>query len=75
MTSDESVENGIKEILSREGKLDIVVNNAGMICPGTDSTARESNSICIYLEQGITELLALFRTAYRYSSGRREEDF
>ncbi|KXN88738.1 NADPH-dependent 1-acyldihydroxyacetone phosphate reductase [Leucoagaricus sp. SymC.cos] len=34
VTSDDSVQSGIQEILAREGKLDIVVNNAGMICPG-----------------------------------------
>lgn len=34
VTSDDNVQSVIQEILTREGKLDVVVNNAGRICPG-----------------------------------------
>ncbi|KAJ3571393.1 hypothetical protein NP233_g3775 [Leucocoprinus birnbaumii] len=34
VTSDENIQKVIHEILTKEGKLDVVVNNAGMICPG-----------------------------------------
>jgi len=34
VTSDESVRTVIHEIISKEGKIDVVVNNAGVISPG-----------------------------------------
>lgn len=34
VTSDENVQNVIQEIIRKEGKIDVVVNNAGVICPG-----------------------------------------
>ena len=34
VTSDEDVQKAVEHILEVEGKIDIVVNNAGMICPG-----------------------------------------
>ncbi|XP_006454042.1 hypothetical protein AGABI2DRAFT_189366 [Agaricus bisporus var. bisporus H97] len=34
VTSDQNVQDVVQEILSKEGKIDIVVNNAGAICPG-----------------------------------------
>lgn len=34
VTSDEDVQRVIQQIVSREGKIDVVVNNAGIICPG-----------------------------------------
>jgi 1-acylglycerone phosphate reductase len=35
VTSDESVENALKHIIEKEGKIDVVVNNAGLLAPGT----------------------------------------
>lgn len=35
VTSDESVQNALKHIIDKEGKIDVVVNNAGLISPGT----------------------------------------
>jgi NADP-dependent 3-hydroxy acid dehydrogenase YdfG len=35
VTSDQNVQGAVQEILNKEGKIDIVVNNAGAICPGT----------------------------------------
>ncbi|KAF5352465.1 hypothetical protein D9756_006019 [Leucocoprinus leucothites] len=34
VTSDENIQSVIQEILTKEGRLDVVVNNAGVICPG-----------------------------------------
>jgi 1-acylglycerone phosphate reductase len=34
VTSDESVQNALKHIIEKEGKIDVVVNNAGFIAPG-----------------------------------------
>ena len=34
VTSDESVQNALKHIIEKEGKIDVVVNNAGLIAPG-----------------------------------------
>ena len=34
VTSDESVQNALKHIIEEEGKIDVVVNNAGFIAPG-----------------------------------------
>lgn len=35
VNSDESVAGALKHIMEKEGKLDVVVNNAGLISPGT----------------------------------------
>ena len=35
VTSDEGVQNALKHIVEKEGKIDVVVNNAGFISPGT----------------------------------------
>ena len=35
VTSDENIKNVVREVIDKEGKLDIVVNNAGIICPGS----------------------------------------
>jgi len=37
VTSDENIQNVVQEVIDKEGKLDIVVNNAGIICPGSYS--------------------------------------
>ncbi|KAF9454063.1 oxidoreductase [Macrolepiota fuliginosa MF-IS2] len=34
VTSDEDVQSAIQSIITQEGKIDVVVNNAGTICPG-----------------------------------------
>lgn len=34
VTSDESVQNALNHIIEKEGKIDVVVNNAGLIAPG-----------------------------------------
>jgi len=34
VTSDESVRNVLSQVVEREGKIDVVVNNAGVIAPG-----------------------------------------
>ena len=36
VTSDESVRDVLNHIIEKEGKIDVVVNNAGFIGPGTD---------------------------------------
>ena len=35
VTSDESVRNALSHVVEKEGKIDVVVNNAGVIAPGT----------------------------------------
>jgi NADP-dependent 3-hydroxy acid dehydrogenase YdfG len=40
VTSDENVQSVIQEILATEGKLDVVVNNAGRISPGDSGISR-----------------------------------
>lgn len=44
VTSDEEVQNVIQEIIRNEGKIDVVVNNAGVISPGPliDHTSNET---------------------------------
>ena len=37
VTSDENVQRVLDLIVEREGKVDVVVNNAGMIAPGTST--------------------------------------
>jgi len=37
VTNDENIQNVVQEVIDKEGKLDIVVNNAGIICPGSYS--------------------------------------
>jgi len=37
VTSDENIKNVVQEIIDKQGKLNIVVNNAGIICPGSYS--------------------------------------
>lgn len=39
VTSDKSVQDTIEEVIATEGRLDIVVNNAGVICIGTFASA------------------------------------
>ena len=35
VTSDESVQNALNHIVEKEGQIDVVVNNAGLLAPGT----------------------------------------
>lgn len=42
VTSDEQVESAVKKIVDDEGRIDVLVNNAGVICVGVHSSADES---------------------------------
>jgi NAD(P)-dependent dehydrogenase (short-subunit alcohol dehydrogenase family) len=47
VTSDENVQIVVQEVLTREGKLDVVVNNAGVISPGAILDLRATGLLLI----------------------------
>jgi len=44
VASDDAVRRVVQVIMEREGRIDVVVNNAGLICPGVDTSCSELES-------------------------------
>lgn len=68
VTSDQNVQDVVQEILSKEGKIDIMVNNAGAICPGMFRRKRSQGAlyhsphIGPLIDNSLDDVRAIFET-------------
>jgi NAD(P)-dependent dehydrogenase (short-subunit alcohol dehydrogenase family) len=44
VTSEDAIQRVIQQIMESEGQIDVVVNNAGFVCPGI---ARSTGLVCV----------------------------
>ena len=48
VTDDESVQRAVDDVITAEGRIDVIVNNAGVICIGTNT--HTGLKLCVPLE-------------------------